>query len=61
MHTSYSLLLCVIQNLRARLGSRKTGLSLNVPRRYFCYSSLLFLSLLSVFMLWFTYYVTDII
>ena len=46
------------------LGARKTGLSppnifiLTVPRRYFCCGSLLFL--LSVFILWFIYYVSDI-
>ena len=50
--------------LRARLGACKTGLSppsifiLTVPRRYFCCGSLLFL--LSVFILWFICYVSDI-
>ena len=50
--------------LRARLGACKAGLGppvffiLTVPRRYFCCGSLLFL--LSVFILWFIYYVSDI-
>ena len=49
---------------KARLGACKTGLSppsffiLTVPGRYFCCGSLLFL--LSVFILWFIYYVSDI-
>ena len=54
------------QKPRARLGSRKTGLSppsiliLTVPRRYFCCGSLLLLVLAVRFILWFTYYVSDI-
>ena len=51
-------------NELARLGTHKTGLSppsifiLTVPRRYFCCGSLLFLQ--SVFILWFSYYISDI-
>ena len=55
---------------RARLGTRKTDLRppapppsiliLTVPRRYFCCGSLLLFVLLSVFILWFSYYVGDI-
>ena len=65
----YYCVLCVLyyicneahQNLRARLGSRETGLNpqyliLTVPRRYFCCGSLL----LSVFIIWFAYCVSDI-
>ena len=36
----------------------QTGFILTVPRRYFCCGSLMFL--LSVFILWFIYYVSDI-
>ena len=50
---------------KTTLGACKTGLSpppsifiLTVPRRHFCCGSLLFL--LSVFILWFIYYVSDI-
>ena len=55
------------QKLRARLGSRKTGLGpsiliLTAPMRCFCCGSLLLLIVLAVciYTFWFTYYVSDI-
>ena len=56
------------QKLKSSLGSRKTGLSppprsilrLTVPRRYFCCGSLLLLVLAArIYIIWFTYYVSD--
>ena len=53
-----------LQKLRARLGSRKTGLSpppsiliLTVPRGYFCYSFLLLLVLVCLPIMWVTFLV----
>ena len=67
---SPTILWLVILNLRARLGSRKTGLSPPHTHPVFEYCPFqggtsvvvpyCYLFLLSVFILWFTYYVSDI-